>query len=146
MNLEEAQNHIAPKEMTEAEVTFVHLLVGGTINKDEHVLYARAYLEVEDMYLPELVPDSFQALRWDKVKPEPVTLLEFLLLPPEKIEGGTTSMITLCSKDWAGSMKLPMPAWRLGAWVQAVAPFGYSAEDFLTLEQKVARMPEVEVA
>ena len=142
MNLEQAEAWIAPKEMDEAEVAFVHLLVGGTINGSEKVLYGRAYLEIEDALLDEPIPDSFQELRWGQVDPEPVILTEFLLLKPEKIEGGTTSMITLCSKDWAGSMKMPMPAWRIGAWVQAVEPFRYDVTNFLTLEQKLTRMEE----
>jgi hypothetical protein len=144
MTLEEAQAWVAPKEMTEAEVAFVHLLVAGTINGNEHVLYGRCYLEVEDVLLTQPIPDSFQELRWGGIKPEPVILTEFLLLKPEKIEGGTTSMITLCSKDWAGSMQLPMPAWRIGAWVQAVEPFGYTLVNFLDQAGKDARMPEGE--
>lgn len=144
MNLEQAEAWIAPKEMDEAEVAFVHLLVGGTINGSEKVLYGRAYLEIEDALLDEPIPDSFQELRWGQVDPEPVILTEFLLLKPEKIEGGTTSMITLCSKDWAGSMKMPMPAWRIGAWVQAVAPFGYTIDDFLDQAGKDERMLEGE--
>jgi len=143
MNLEQATDYMAPKELDAYEIEYVRLLTEGKV-KGVKLLYGRAYLEVEDMYLTQLIPDSFQELRWGQVDPEPVTLLDFLLLKPEKIEGGTTSMITLCSRDQSGSMRLPMPAWRIGAWVQAVAPFGYTIDDILDQTGKDARMLDVE--
>ena len=146
MNLEEATAYMAPKELDAYEIEYVRLLVEGLVMGTEKVLYGRCYLEVEDMYLTQLIPDEFQVLRWGDVDPQPITLLDFLLLKPEKIEGGTTSMITLCSRDQSGSMKLPMPAWRIGAWVHAVVPFGYSVDDILDQDGKDERMPDVEVA
>jgi len=144
MNLEEATNYMYPKELDAYEIEYVRLLTDGLIKGKTKVLYGRCYLEVEDMYLTQLIPDSFQKLRWGKdaeFKPN-LTLTEFLLLKPEKIEGGTTSMITLCSRDQSSSMKLPMPAWRIGAWVHAVAPFGYTIDDFLTLAESRALKSE----
>jgi len=134
MTIEKAQAWVAPKALTEAEVAFIDFMVEGTINGDEQILYGRSYLQIFEVYLDQLVPDSFQVLRWGQVDPDPITLRDFLLLPPYHLEDGTC-IITLCSRDQRGSMKRPMPAWRLGAWVEAVAPFGYTKDDFLTYEQ-----------
>jgi hypothetical protein len=142
MTIEEAQAWVAPKQLTEAEVAFVHLLVKGTIKGSEHILYGRCYLELEDALLEQLIPAEFQVLRWGDVEPIEIELQDFLLLPPRKVEGGTTSIITLCSRDQRGSMSLPMPAWRIGAWGEAVIPFGYSVADFLSQEQADAKLAD----
>ena len=140
LTIEEMDAWVGPENVTEYDVLFADLMVKGTIQGPQRVLYGRGYLEILDVLLDQPIPDEFQVLRWGKVDPEPVILSEFLLLPAFDLPGDTC-LITLCSKDWAGSMKLPQPAWRLGAWSEAVIPFGYSALDFLTYEKAEALKP-----
>ena len=140
LTIDEMDSWVGPENVTEADVLFADLMVKGTIKGSQHVLYGRGYLEILDVLLDQPIPDEFQVLRWGKADPNPVTLSEFLLLAPYDLPGDTC-IITLCSKDWAGSMRLPQPAWRLGAWAEAVVPFGYSALDFLTYEQAEALKP-----
>jgi hypothetical protein len=141
MTIEEATEFMAPTELTEAQIIFAEFMVPITI-KGVKMLYGRAYLEIDTVYLDQLIPDSFQVLRWGKVDPDPVTLRDFLLLKPYDLTE-TTCGITLCSRDQSGSMKLPQPAWRLGAWVQAVAPFGYVMAAFMDQVAWDARKLEV---
>ena len=127
-DLETAAAWISPNALTTNDVRFIDVLDCETIKGTQHVLVARAYLLVQTAYLGQLVSDEFQEYRWDKTESGPVTLRDFLLLPPTEFEDGT-SEICLCSRDFNGSRRGYTTSDQLSIWMIGVAPFGYTDED-----------------
>ena len=142
---------VGEHNITPDDKRFARFMQKGKGRRGVHVLYVLAKLEVLDTDLDRIVQEEFKTLRWgvevDKLAPEDskvlnytsksvggTTLRDILLLKPYDLDG-PTCIITLCAKDERGSMKKSQPAWRLGVWVEAVAPFGYTLEDFLTHEE-----------
>jgi hypothetical protein len=126
--IEIAEAWMAPTALTENDIRFIDVLDCETIKGTQHVLVARAYLLIQTVYLGQLVSDEFQEYRWDKTESGPVTLLDFLLLPPTEFEDGT-SEICLCSRDFNGSRRGYTTSDQLAIWMIGVAPFGYTDED-----------------
>ena len=121
--------------MTENELRFERLLKPATINGNEEVLVAHAWLHVDNDMLDAPIPSEKLAERWGEDGLE-ATLYDFALatVPVD----ATTSLLMLSACDKGGSRKSYTSADDLAVWVTEVEPFGYDEGDLLTDEEAMA--------
>ena len=115
--------------MTDVETEYAEWLVEQTINGNEKVWVAHAWIEVQDAHLSVKIPPAKILQRWNIVS-DTVTLQDFSLRTDNL--NGPTSLMMLSARDVGGSRRSYTSAEDLQVWDDETLPFGYGKASFLT--------------
>ena len=115
--------------MTDIETEYAEWLVEATINGNEKVWVAHAWIEVNDAHLSVKIPSAKILQRWGLVS-DTVTLQDFSLRTDNL--NGPTSLMMLSALDVGGSRKKHTSAVDLQEWDDETLTFGYGKQHFLT--------------
>ena len=141
MTVAEMEAWVGADNVTSNDILFANCMKPIKINGGEHQLGFYGSLEILDVYLTQLIPTDMLSVRWGVISEDPVTLSEFLLLAPYDLDG-PTCIVMLTAHDFGGSRKSYTSSWHAGMWLQGVAPFGYTVDDFLSTDQASNLKPQ----